>query len=70
MLVRDINGKIVIVSRKDCKNEILFNKKLYDIRFNYTKKYKSITTNPPKDKYKDKDSKINIDYLHKNTPDD
>jgi hypothetical protein len=49
MLVRDENGKIVIVSRSNCKNEIVYNEKLYNIRLEYLKKYKSVSLNPPKD---------------------
>lgn len=46
MLVRDSEGRLVIVSRKDCKNESVYNEKLYNIRLNYTKKYKSVIINP------------------------
>lgn len=46
MLVRDSEGSLVIVSRKDCKNESIYNEKLYNIRLNYTKKYKSVIINP------------------------
>lgn len=46
MLVRDSEGRLVIVSRKDCKNERVYNEKLYNIRLNYTKKYKSVIINP------------------------
>jgi len=48
MIVRDADGKIVIINRKDCKNEIVYNEKNYNIQFAYTKKYKSVTINPPK----------------------
>jgi len=46
MLVRDSEGRLVIVSRKDCKNESVYNEKLYNIRLNYKKKYKSVIINP------------------------
>lgn len=46
MLVRDSEGRLVIISRKDCKNESVYNEKLYNIRLNYTKKYKSVIINP------------------------
>jgi len=49
MLVRNADGKIVIVSRNNCKNEIVYNEKLYNIRLEFTKKYKSVSLNPPKD---------------------
>jgi len=45
MLVRDSNGTIIIISRKDCKNESVYNEKIYNIRLNYTKKYKSVFIN-------------------------
>ena len=46
MLVRDSEGRIIIVSRKDSKNESVYNEKIYNIRLNYTKKYKSVFINP------------------------
>jgi hypothetical protein len=48
MLVRDADGKIIIVSRKQCKNELIYNEKIYSIRSTYLPKYKSIFLNPPK----------------------
>ena len=60
MLVRDAEGRIIIVSRKDSKNENVYNEKIYNIRLNYTKKYKSVLINPkviaisPKDIKKEK----------------
>jgi len=44
MLVRDVDGKIVIVYRKDCKNEQSYNEKIYNI----VKKYKSVAINSSK----------------------
>ena len=49
MLVRDSEGRLIIISRKDCKNESVYNEKIYNVRLNYTKKYKSVVINPPKD---------------------
>jgi hypothetical protein len=46
MLVRDSEGRLIIISRKDCKNENVYNEKLYNIRLDYTKKYKSIQIHP------------------------
>jgi hypothetical protein len=53
MIVRDADGKLIIISRNDCKNETVYNEKLYNIRLAYCKKYKSVLLNknkkPPKD---------------------
>ena len=66
MLVRDAEGNIVIVYRKDCKNEAVYNEKIYNIRLAYTKQYKSVTENPPK-----MDSKVKTQsYFSKNSTDD
>jgi hypothetical protein len=46
MLVRDSEGRLIIVSRAECKNENAYYEKLYNIRLGYTKKYKSVTINP------------------------
>ena len=48
MLVRDADGKLNIVSRKQCKNETVYNEKIYNIRYSYMIKYKSVFLNPPK----------------------
>jgi len=48
MLVRDADGKLNIVSRKQCKNENVYNEKIYNIRYTYMIKYKSVFLNPPK----------------------
>lgn len=45
MLVRDSEGNLIIISRKDCKNESVYNEKIYNIRLNYSKKYKSVFIN-------------------------
>ncbi len=42
MLVRDLNGQINIISRKDCKDDRDYYYKLMKIRLEYMKKYKSI----------------------------
>lgn len=52
MLVRDVDGKINIISRKNCKNDFVYYKKLYNLRLQYTTKYNSIIINAPKDKTK------------------
>ena len=49
MIVRDVDGKLIIISRSDCKNEKVYNEKLYNIRLDYCKKYKSIFNSSPKD---------------------
>lgn len=69
MLVRDCEGRLIIISRKDCKNEAVYNEKLYNVRVGYVKKYKSVLLNPPpKDKYIPKE-KTNI-FVSKNCSDD
>jgi hypothetical protein len=45
MLVRDVNGKIHIISRTACKNDTQYYEKLYNIRLPYATKYKSVTLN-------------------------
>ena len=42
MLVRDVNGQINIISRKDCKDDRDYYQKLVKIRSEYAKKYKTI----------------------------
>jgi len=42
MIIRNSEGIIKIISRKDCKNEIIYNKKIYQIMNDYAKKYKMI----------------------------
>jgi len=42
MLVRDISGRLHIVSRKDCKNDSDYYHKLFKIRSEFTQYYKSI----------------------------
>ena len=48
MLVRDVDGRLQIVSRKQCKNETVYNEKIYKVRYTYLTKYKSVFLNPPK----------------------
>jgi hypothetical protein len=42
MLVRDITGRLHIVSRKDCKNDADYYQKLVKIRSGYIQHYKSV----------------------------
>ena len=42
MLVRDITGRLHIVSRKDCKNDVDYYQKLVKIRSEYIQHYKSV----------------------------
>jgi hypothetical protein len=42
MLVRDITGRLHIISRKDCKNDADYYQKLVKIRSEYKQHYKSI----------------------------
>jgi hypothetical protein len=42
MLVRDISGRIHIVSRKECKHDTHYYQKLVKIRSEYTQYYKSV----------------------------
>jgi hypothetical protein len=45
MLLRNVNERLQIISRKDCKNESEYNKKLYNLRLEYMSKYKSVFVN-------------------------
>ena len=68
MLVRDSEGRLIIVSRAECKTENTYYEKLYNIRLGYTKKYKSVTINP-KDLLKNETIKskyLSDDWKHKN----
>lgn len=42
MLLRNVNERLQIICRKDCKNEYEFNKKLFKVRSEYITKYKSV----------------------------
>ncbi len=42
MLVRDINGRLHIVSRNECKNDRDYYQKLVKLRSEYTKYNKSV----------------------------
>lgn len=42
MLVRDISGRLHIVSRKECKNDLDYYHKLVKIRSEFTQHYKSV----------------------------
>lgn len=48
MIVRDSDGKLCIISRKKCKNDISYYQKLYDIRLEYEKHYPSSIIHVPK----------------------
>jgi hypothetical protein len=45
MLLRNVNERLQIISRKDCKNESEYNKKLFKLRLEYMGKYKSVFVN-------------------------
>jgi len=45
MLLRNVNERLQIISRKDCKNESEYNKKLFKLRQEYMSKYKSVFVN-------------------------
>jgi hypothetical protein len=64
MIVRGPDGRLIIVCRSTCKNETVYNEKLYNIREAYLTKYKSMVLNPPKDVIK------NIVRTSKNLSDD
>lgn len=44
MILRNSEGVIKIISRKDCKNEHVYNAKIYETMNGYTKIYKSFIT--------------------------
>jgi len=44
MLIRNADGRLQIINRKDCKNETDYNQKLVAIRLEYMQKYKSIVS--------------------------
>jgi len=44
MLIRNADGRLQIINRKDCKNETDYNQKLYAVRLEYMQKYKSIVS--------------------------
>jgi hypothetical protein len=43
-----LRSNIHIINRADCKNDIVYYQKIYKIKLGYTKKYKSIVVNIPK----------------------
>ena len=50
MLIRNADGRLQIINRKDCKNETDYTQKLFAVRLEYMQKYKSIVsqqTNKP-----------------------
>ena len=46
MLVRDISGRLHIVSRKECKNDTDYYHKLFKIKSEFTQYYKSVIRIP------------------------
>ena len=44
MLIRNADGRLQIINRKDCKNETDYNHKLVAVRLEYMQKYKSIVS--------------------------
>lgn len=42
MLLRNVNERLQIISRKSCKNELTYNQKLFKVRVEYMQKYKSV----------------------------
>ncbi len=36
MIIRDPSGKIIIIMRKDCLNERVYNQKIYDVMSNFS----------------------------------
>jgi hypothetical protein len=42
MLLRNVNERLQIISRKDCKSEAAYNQKLFKVRLEYMQKFKSI----------------------------
>jgi hypothetical protein len=42
MLVRDITGRLHIINRKDCKNDVDYYKQLVKIKLEYVQYYKSV----------------------------
>ena len=42
MLLRNVNERLQIINRKNCKNEMTYNQKLYKVRLEYMQKYKSV----------------------------
>ena len=47
MLLRNVNERLQIISRKDCKSEVAYNQKLFKVRFEYMQKYKSVVLIKP-----------------------
>jgi len=42
---RNAEGKLIIISRKDCKNEHVFNEKIFKNKLNYVSKVKNVYLN-------------------------
>ncbi len=47
MLLRNVNERLQIISRKDCKSEVAYNQKLFKVRLEYMQKYKSVVLIKP-----------------------
>jgi hypothetical protein len=62
MIIRDCYGKLCVISRKTCKNDISYNEKLYYLRLDYGKKYKnSIVLIPKSNILQSKNIEIKLD---------
>jgi len=62
MIIRDCYGKLCIISRKTCKNDISYYEKLFNFKFAYKKKYKnSIFLIPKSNDYENKNIQIKLD---------
>jgi len=48
MLIRDADGNLHVINRSDCKNDIVYYQKIYNLKIKYTKKYKSVILHVPK----------------------
>ena len=59
MILRNSEGIIKIISRKDCKNENVYNKKIVEIMNEYTKRYKSVINMSPNSNSNSNISKTN-----------
>lgn len=41
MIIRDAHGKLFIVNRKDCKNDVSYYEKIYEIKKSFVTKFQS-----------------------------
>jgi|UniRef100_A0A6C0I719 hypothetical protein len=44
MIFRDVNGNLHVINRSDCKNDATYYQKIYNIKKEYTTKYKSVVS--------------------------